>query len=54
MSFAFTRSLRSLRSGELLGAGLRPALGRPTGQAGSAVAFPGGEAPRTPTYGGTR
>ena len=51
MSFALTRSLRSLRSRESDGAGLRPALSRPTGQAGSAGIHAGGSAPRTPTFG---
>ena len=41
-------SLRSLRSGEFDRAGLRPALGPPTGGAGSAAVVPGGCAPRTP------
>ena len=43
-----TRSLRSLRSVESDRAGLRPALGRPTGRAGSADVSLGGFAPQTP------
>ena len=42
---ALTRSLRSLRSGELEGASLRPALRPPTGGAGSAGALLGAAPP---------
>jgi hypothetical protein len=48
MTFALTRSLRSLRSGESDRAGLRPALGPPTQRSWIGGHLPGGQCPPDP------